>query len=208
VQPPGGAGRLFRRALAAVSIFRFTAQAMKTITVIARQFGLSRSTLLYYDRIGLLAASYRTAGDARLYSDAEEARLARIVTYRRAGIPLAAIKRIIDAAPTRVNAALETRLGDIQRQIDAARAQQRMIVDLLKDAVVRGEGPARTRDQWVGLLRACAFTEADMTAWHVTMERDNPKAHGRFLRRIGLSADHVAAVRARSREAVKAASAS
>lgn len=173
---------------------------MKTITAVARQFGLSRSTLLYYDRIGLLTPSYRTHADARLYSDAEVQRLARVMTFRKAGISLDAIKAILEAGvPAKVNQRLEVRLREIQGQVEGLRAQQRFIVGLLKDAVMRGEGPARTRTQWVELLRACAFTEDDMRAWHVTMEREDPAAHARFLARIGLSKTEVSKIRAQSR---------
>lgn len=175
---------------------------MTTITTLALRYGLSRSTLLYYDRIGLLSPSYRTHADARLYSAAEESKLSRIVTFRRAGIPLETIKTILAApVPAKVNRSLEDRLGEIQEQIGALRMQQRFIVGLLKDAVMRGEGPARTRDQWVKLLKACAFTEADMREWHATMERDDPAAHGRFLRRIGFSASETERIRALSRDA-------
>jgi len=173
---------------------------MKTITAVARQFALSRSTLLYYDRIGLLSPGCRTRAEARLYSDPEVARLARIVTFRRAGLSLKTIKAILAAAlPVKVNRTLEARLQEIQQQVGALRSQQRFIVGLLKDAVMRGEGPARTRVEWVDLLRACAFTEDDMHAWHVAMEREDPTAHARFLRRIGLAAPEVEAVRLRSR---------
>ncbi len=40
---------------------------MITIGRLARRFGLSRSTLLYYDSIGLLSPSTRSAKDYRLY---------------------------------------------------------------------------------------------------------------------------------------------
>lgn len=172
---------------------------MKTVTAIARQFGLSRSTLLYYDRIGLLSPGYRTHADARLYSEENEGRLERIVTFRRAGISLETIKTILEAAPKAVNHTLETRLSEIQKQIGALRTQQRFIVELLKDAIVRGEQPARTKAHWVALLRACTFTEDDMRQWHVEMERANPAAHARFLKRIGLSAAEIERVRAYSR---------
>ncbi len=169
---------------------------MKTITALARLFRLSRSTLLYYDRIGLLSPSYRTQAAARLYSEDEEARLARIVTFRRAGIPLGTIGTLLDTTvPAKVNESLESRLREIQNQIGELRTQQRFIVEMLRQAVLRGEEPARTKDQWVALLEACSFTGADMRAWHVALERDNPKAHARFLRRIGLAPAEIARVR-------------
>ncbi len=175
---------------------------MKTITVIARQFGLSRTTLLYYDRLKLLTPSYRTASEARLYSEEEEARLARIVTYRRAGIPLKVILQILEAVPIRVNEQLETRLGEIQNQIESLRAQQRFIVEMLRDSVLRGDGPHYSRDQWVRLLRECAFTDGDLHGWHVALERDNPKGHARFLKRIGISKREAEEIRRRSRSAI------
>lgn len=174
---------------------------MKSVTVLAREHGLSRTTLLYYDRIGLLSPTYRAGGGTRLYDAGDHVRLARIVTYRRAGIPLHSIKRMLDAAPMRVNERLEHRLNEIQQQVGALRTQQRFIVEMLKDAVLRGEGPARTRDQWVQLLRACDFSPADMHNWHVAMERDDPSGHARFLRRIGLTTGEAAHIREHSRAA-------
>jgi DNA-binding transcriptional MerR regulator len=169
---------------------------MKTITAIARLFGLSRSTLLYYDRIGLLTPSYRTQAEARLYSDEEEGRLARIVTFRRAGIPLETIKTMLESdVPEKVNESLETRLREIQGQIAGLRAQQQFVVEMLRQAVLRGEEPKRTRDQWVDLMKACSFNEADMRAWHMALERDDPKAHDRFLRRIGLRPAEIERIR-------------
>ena len=48
---------------------------MYTVSKIAQRFGLSRSTLLYYDRIGLLSPSGRSPGDYRLYDQADCDRL-------------------------------------------------------------------------------------------------------------------------------------
>lgn len=177
---------------------------MKTITALGRQYGLSRTTLLYYDRLKLLSPTYRTGADARLYSDSDEAKLGQIVTYRKAGIPLESIRRMLESAPGHVNQRLEKRLAEIQQQIGALRAQQRFVVEMLKDAVLRGERPARDRKQWVQLLRACDFTDQDMRAWHVAMERDNPKGHARFLKNIGFSSTEAADVRARARERLTA----
>src|SRR5262245_19662656 len=53
---------------------------MKTYSIsrLARAFGLSRSTLLYYDRIGLLAPSGRTGSGYRSYSEKDYRQLERI----------------------------------------------------------------------------------------------------------------------------------
>jgi len=63
---------------------------MYQITTLAKASGLSRSTLLYYDRIGLLCPSGRSAAGYRLYSARDKERLALICSYRQAGLALEA----------------------------------------------------------------------------------------------------------------------
>src|ERR1044071_7203705 len=73
--------------------------AMKTwsISKLARAFGLSRSTLLYYDRIGLLKPSGRTGAGYRHYSQKDFRRLQRICQFREAGLPLKDIARVLSS---------------------------------------------------------------------------------------------------------------
>ena len=75
----------------------YSGQTVLTIGQLCRRFGLSRSTLLYYDRIGLLHPTGRSASNYRLYSDADVQRMERIIVFRQAGIALAKIGRILDA---------------------------------------------------------------------------------------------------------------
>ena len=58
---------------------------MYTIGQLAKRFQLSRSTLLYYDAIGLLPASSRSAGGYRLYCQQAVQRMQQIQLYRQAG---------------------------------------------------------------------------------------------------------------------------
>ena len=44
---------------------------MLPISQVGRKYGLSRSTLLYYDRLRLVRPSYRTAAGYRLYAAAD-----------------------------------------------------------------------------------------------------------------------------------------
>jgi len=67
-----------------------------TIGRLAKTVGLSRSTLLYYDRLGLLSPINRSEGNYRLYSAGEVERLRRICTYREMGISLKQIGELID----------------------------------------------------------------------------------------------------------------
>lgn len=177
---------------------------MKSIRQLAARFGLSRSTLLYYDRIGLLRPDYRTPSGRRLYSAADEARLARICELRAAGLPLGEIDAVL-VPSTKLRAslaqALNRRLSDVNREIAALRRQQQVALALLKDRSAAGRARAMTKERWVQLLAACGLDEADRAQWHREFERQSPAAHRDFLESLGLKAAEVAAIRRRSREA-------
>jgi len=141
------------------------------ITELGRRHGLSRSTLLYYDRIGLLRASGRSAAGYRSYSDADQMRLERICTYRRTGLPLKEIARILDAPKGRVTGALRHRIEELDDEMRTLRQQQALLARLLES----GNVP------------------------NVEFERSSPDRHGRFLRFLGIDAKEVAEIRSRSR---------
>jgi DNA-binding transcriptional MerR regulator len=173
--------------------------SMLTIGRLARRFGLSRSTLLYYDRIGLLSPSGRSAADYRLYDTDDVRRMERIQIYRQAGLPLADIARILDSTDEPLDDLLESRLGDLQRRIDTLRRQQRVLLDLLRDKVARGETRGMTRRRWVELLHSIGLDDAEMDAWHVDFERLAPDSHERFLESLGLGAPEIDRIRRRAR---------
>ena len=56
-----------------------------SITALAREQGLSRSTLLYYDRIGLLSPQSRSEANYRYYGEEQRQRLRQICALRAAG---------------------------------------------------------------------------------------------------------------------------
>lgn len=105
---------------------------METISRLARRFGLSRSTLLHYDRIGLLRAPARSGAGYRRYGAEAARRLERICLYRSAGVPLAEIRRILDGPREGVAAALERRLVALREELARLRAQQDVIVRVLQ----------------------------------------------------------------------------
>jgi len=72
-----------------------------TVTALARRCGVSRSTVLYYESIGLLKAAARTNGNYRSYGEREARRLEQIRTYRELGLPVSGIRCLLDA-PERV----------------------------------------------------------------------------------------------------------
>jgi hypothetical protein len=59
------------------------------ISQLASIFGLPRSTLLHYDRIGMLKPSRRIGPNYRVYTRSDPKRLEQIWRYRRKGMFLA-----------------------------------------------------------------------------------------------------------------------
>jgi DNA-binding transcriptional MerR regulator len=170
-----------------------------TISQLARQFGLSRSTLLYYDSIGLLSPSGRSHANYRLYSEDDVRRMESIARYRSAGLSLADIARILDSGGNRLTELLEARLGALNDEIRGLRLQQKLIVRLLRH---RDDLPAtRHLDKagWVAILRASGMTDDDMSRWHVEFERHSPEAHQDFLESLGIEHEEIDRIRRWSR---------
>lgn len=74
---------------------------------VGKRFGLSRSALLYYDRIGLLSPSRRSAAGYRVYAEPDVNRLAAICRYRAIGLSLEQIRDLLDGRAGRTGALLE-----------------------------------------------------------------------------------------------------
>lgn len=165
------------------------------ISQLARLYGLSRSTLLHYDRIGLLRPSQRSRANYRVYSAADRRRLEKICRYRGAGLSLQEIKSVLAAPHHKTVQALENRLEALNREIHALRAQQQVIVDLLKDRSLLAGTRVLDKDQWVAVLRGAGLDDAAMGKWHVAFERMSPEAHQDFLESLGMSASEIAEIR-------------
>ncbi len=172
-----------------------------TISQLARKHSLSRSTLLYYDRIGLLKPCGRLDNRYRLYADRDDRRLRQIRLYRQAGLPLAEIRRIIGGPRKGLAVALERQLYEVLKQMETLRGRQRVIVGLLKRRRLLDETHNMTRDKWVQLLHASGFTAEDLVRWHRDFERTDPEYHQRFLEFLGLAPTAINAVRADARQA-------
>lgn len=105
---------------------------MLTIGKLARKFDLSRSTLLYYDRIGLLMASGRTPSNYRMYTRSDVHRLEKICLYRQAGLDLKTIAVTLRRSNSSLAQTLEQQIDLLNQRIQTLRRQQHLIVSLLK----------------------------------------------------------------------------
>jgi DNA-binding transcriptional MerR regulator len=168
---------------------------MTTVGILARRHGLARSTLLYYDRIGLLRPPARSAAGYRRYGPEEERRLELICRYRRAGLTLAAIAQIFDGPSGALSQALEARLSELDREIAALHDQVRLIAGLLQRPDLLWQASVIDKRTWVELLAASGMSQEAMRRWHADFERTAPEKHQRFLELLGLPAAEIAAIR-------------
>jgi DNA-binding transcriptional MerR regulator len=178
-------------------------EAMLTISRLARRFGLSRSTLLYYDSIGLLSPSARSEANYRLYSPNDVQRMELIDVYRKTGLPLADVARLVSSGQSELAGVLEARLRALNAEIQGLRRQQQLVVQLLRRRAARRGTRWLDKDGWVAILRATGMGEEDMRRWHVEFERLSPEAHQDFLESLGLDGGEIARIRrwSRAREA-------
>ncbi len=172
---------------------------MLTVTRLARRCGLSRSTVLYYESVGLLKASGRTAGNYRQYGEREAERLRQICAYRHAGLSLADIRSVLEVSAGDAAAVLKRRLLELDAEIEALHGHQRIILRLLEHRGFR-RNQMITKDKWVAIMRGCGFSEAQMHAWHVEFERAAPDEHQEFLEFLHIPADEIRKIREFSRQ--------
>jgi DNA-binding transcriptional MerR regulator/predicted O-methyltransferase YrrM len=141
------------------------------ISELGRAVGLSRATLLYYERIGLLHGR-RQANGYRVYSEGDRQRLTMLQHLQAAGLTLAECRACLDG---RLDAAmLETRLEALTAEIAAK---------------------TRARDLVAGLLGRGSLRE-----WHDQIERTAPDLHRAWLERQGFTAPEATQVALLSRD--------
>ena len=169
------------------------------ITALAKLFGLSRSTLLHYDRIGLLKPSGREGNGYRVYTQADRERLAQISGYRQAGLSLSDIADLLAGQVSPSTQVLEQRLMQINAEIQDLRRQQQLVLKLLgADSELR-QHRVMDKTQWVQLLRDSGMGDADMERWHIEFERAMPEQHQDFLESLGIASPEIDRIRAWSR---------
>ena len=167
-----------------------------SISRLARLFGLSRSTLLYYDRIGLLQAPERTAAGYRVYTQHEVGRLERICIFRSAGLSLGDVRKLLSGSAEPSVKILENRLQELEDQILSLRGQQHTIIAMLKKMTNNRFKPVVDKKMWVKMMEAAGMDESSMEKWHAEFEHRAPKAHREFLMSLGIPKNEVRKIQA------------
>jgi len=168
---------------------------MHKITSLAKAYDLSRSTLLYYDRIGLLSPSGRSEAGYRLYNEVDVQRLEAISTYRKAGLTLEDIRIILDGVEASNREILETRLRQLGKEIQALQTQQRILAGMLKAKATGAPFFETDKELWVEMFRAAGLDDAAMMRWHSAFETSAPQDHHAFLLSLGISEEEALQIR-------------
>ena len=171
-----------------------------TVTKLARACHLARSTVLYYESIGLLARPRRTAGNYRVYTEKDVGRLRQICAYRDAGLELGDIRSILDAPHTDAAAVLRRRLVELSAGIERLQEHQRAIARLLQTTDRLRRIPMVTKEKWTAIMSAAGFTKEDMHRWHAEFEKSAPQEHQEFLEFLHIPEQEVKSIRQWSRE--------
>ncbi|MGR5063119.1 MerR family transcriptional regulator [Photobacterium sp. DNB22_13_2] len=129
---------------------------MYRISELAEQVGLSRSTLLYYEKQGLITGK-RLDNGYRSYSERDLQRLRLLQQLQAGGLTLKECQACLEAK--------------VDRQLLLSRMHQ-----LDEDIAHKQQSRA---------LLAAMLGESDMTAWHQSLEQTAPDAHLDWLMKQG-----------------------
>jgi DNA-binding transcriptional MerR regulator len=170
------------------------------VTRLARACGLSRSTVLYYESIGLLRRPARSEGNYRVYSEKDQERLRQICIYRESGLTLSDIRSLLDARGGDASAVLRRRFVEIGEGIERLREHQRAIARLLQGTNQIRRNRVVTKEKWTSIMRAAGFSEQDMRRWHKEFEKSAPQEHQEFLEFLHIPAEEIRSIRKWSAE--------
>jgi DNA-binding transcriptional MerR regulator/ubiquinone/menaquinone biosynthesis C-methylase UbiE len=135
------------------------------ISELAESVGLSRATLLYYEKLGLLRGK-RQANGYRVYSDADRQRLRLMQQLQAGGLSLQECQACLDGKLDRKM--LGQRLNTLEHEITEK---------------------TRSRDLLAALLGRSSLRE-----WHEAVERVAPDLHRAWLMTQGFSSEEAARV--------------
>jgi len=170
-----------------------------TIGQLAKQFGLSRSTLLYYDSIGLLKPSWRSPANYRSYTQEDCHRLRLICMYRQVGLSMASIREILQSPQGGARDILEKRLEALGKEIGSLREQQQVIIRMLGHGLLQERIAFMDKQGWIAMLREAGLDDAGMEKWHREFEKRSPLLHRDFLQGLGMGMEEIERIRQWSR---------
>lgn len=104
------------------------------ISEVCRMTGVTRKTLFYYDRTGLLKPAERTGvQNHKLYDDKQLERLKRIIQFREAGLKVEEIRILLDDAQCDPRKIYEQALKRLECQQEEKAKEISNLLKLLND---------------------------------------------------------------------------
>lgn len=162
---------------------------MMTVGAAAKQFGISRTALLYYERIGLVRASARADNGYRLYLDGDIERLGVVMSLRDAGISLADIQKHLDHQASDVSSLLLRRLNELNTEIQSIKDQQVVIIKLLNRHDLKSK--RLNKQAWKCILEEAGIDNETTLKWHLAFEKQSPERHTALLKTLGFSDEEI-----------------
>jgi DNA-binding transcriptional MerR regulator len=170
-------------------------ETMLTVGKIAEKYGLSRTALLYYDKLGLVSPSARGENGYRFYNEADEARLGQVLIYRGVGVPLQNITGLIAGGDDKVHALLLRRLSELGEELVAVRNRQLAVIGMIaENQKTRG---ALDHNALTRVLRGAGIDPAGAKALHQNLESSSPEAHRAFLAALGFKKPEIREIQRR-----------
>jgi DNA-binding transcriptional MerR regulator len=167
---------------------------MLSVSQLAKRYRLGRTTILYYEKCGLLTPALRTEANYRVYGVREAKLLEQICLYRSIGVSVRDIGRMLSAPQGKVSVLLKRRLRELEDEITQLRAHQLLILKLLRGKVI-GRTKHMTKEKWVSIMKTAGFSEADMRRWHHAFERSSPEEHEEFLNYLRIPPPEIRSIR-------------
>ena len=108
---------------------------MLTVSKLAKKFQISRATVLYYEKRGLLNPAIRSENGYRWYGKNEIEKLSSILAYRSYGVPVAKLSNLINHSDNVTQEKiLREQFSALEIEIQKLRQQQKAIVSLLQQS--------------------------------------------------------------------------
>ena len=143
---------------------------MYSVSDVTKRIGVSRSTLLYYEKVELVVPEREPENGYRIYSQGDLDRLVMLKQLQKAGLPLAECRRFMDGKPDM--AVVRERLVHLDRDL----IEMTMARDLLRSLYFRVTGDAPPE-----------AAPVDVREWHAEFEKRSADAHSVWLQKMGFS---------------------
>jgi len=155
---------------------------MFTIKELSKESGLSRTALLYYESIGLLAPEARSESNYRLYGEDSLKRLSRICTYRDAGVPLSEIVQILSYEHDVEREVLERTLSMLNQKAQEIKESQEKVSAMLNQEVIPVISFSGSEiKSFIDILEPLGINEGVYLQFHEILEENSPESHRAFL---------------------------